>query len=176
MALPVHIAAAVHDWKADSSPLPQAAGWRRWSWPWCRPSATLIYLSSVWDPASHTQVPAVGFSEPGPPARSTRGRTLIGQEVIWRRLRQRHTSGFVDLDDENHSTRTGAARGVGFALIIPPDFSSNVAPGAQLRRAGRLVVYTSEGNNYQSVFLARRFADDPPYAVMTASTNGAGIW
>jgi putative membrane protein len=46
-----------------------------------------------------------------------------------------------------------------FALIIPRDFSSNAVPGAQAG-AGKLVVYTSEGNSYQAAGLARRFAEE----------------
>ena len=51
-------------------------------------------------------------------------------------------------------------RGVlAFALIIPADFSSNAVPGARVG-AGKLEVYTSEGNSYPSAGLARRFAED----------------
>jgi putative membrane protein len=46
-----------------------------------------------------------------------------------------------------------------FALIVPADFSSNAIPGAQAG-AGKLVVFTSEGNSYPSAGLARRFAED----------------
>ena len=41
--------------------------------------------------------------------------------------------------------------------MIPPDFSSNAIPG-QDAGAGKLVVYTSEGNNLESALLARNFA------------------
>jgi len=124
---------------------------------------TLIYLSSVWDPASHTQALAVGLVNLDRAMQYQGQDVNIGQEVM-ARLRQRHTFGFVDLDDET-TARERVRRGeLAFALIIPPDFSSNAVPGAQ-PGAGRLVVYTSEGNNYQSAFLARRFADDLGHAV-----------
>ena len=124
---------------------------------------TLIYLSSVWDPASHTQALAVGLVNLDRAMQYQGQEINIGQEVM-ARLRQRHTFGFVDLGDET-TARERVRRGeLAFALIIPPDFSSNAVPGAQ-PGAGRLVVYTSEGNNYQSAFLARRFADDLGHAV-----------
>ena len=46
-----------------------------------------------------------------------------------------------------------------FALIVPRDFSSNAVPGAKAG-AGKLVVYTSEGNSYQAAGIARRFAEE----------------
>ena len=56
-----------------------------------------------------------------------------------------------------------------FALVIPPHFSSNAVPGARTG-GGKLMVYTSEGNNYQGAHLARRFASDLGNAV-NASLN-----
>lgn len=124
---------------------------------------TVIYLSSVWDPASHTPSLAVGLVNLDQDV-EYRGQTFnVGTEVI-ERLKARHNFGFQDGKDEA-SVRQAVREGkLAFALIIPSDFSSHAVPGAQAG-AGKLVVFTSEGNNYQSANLARRFADDLGHAV-----------
>ncbi|MDD5335350.1 MAG: YhgE/Pip domain-containing protein, partial [Rhodoferax sp.] len=82
----------------------------------------------------------------------------VGQEVV-AKLRARHTFGYVDFTDEQQARRAVRQGDLAFALIIPADFSSNAIPGAQVG-GGKLVIYTSEGNSYQSAGLARRFAED----------------
>jgi putative membrane protein len=46
-----------------------------------------------------------------------------------------------------------------FALIIPKDFSSNAIPGKEAG-AGKIVVFTSEGNNFESARIAKLFAQE----------------
>jgi putative membrane protein len=78
---------------------------------------------------------------------------------VARRLRAKPAFGYLDFTDEpeaRHLVRRGV---LAFALIIPADFSSNAVPGARVG-AGKLEVYTSEGNSYPSAGLARRFAED----------------
>lgn len=123
----------------------------------------LIYLSSVWDPASHTESLAVGLVNLDQNMVYQGQEVNVGQEVM-DRLKERHTFGFVDVATEESARQQVRQGALAFALIIPADFSSNAVPGAQ-PGAGRLVVYTSEGNNYQSAFLAKRFADDLVHAV-----------
>jgi len=82
----------------------------------------------------------------------------VGHDVI-KRLQLKPTFGYVNYASETearHLVETGA---LAFSLIIPADFSSNAIPGAQAG-AGKLVVYTSEGNSYSSAGLARRFAEE----------------
>lgn len=117
-----------------------------------------IYLSSVWDPTAHTQalrVAVVNLDE----GVDYRDRMFnIGSQVIYR-LERSARFGYVKYPDAEHArqdVRTGKAA---FALIIPRDFSSNAIPGA-LPGGGKLVIYASEGNNYQTAVIAKQFANE----------------
>ncbi len=118
----------------------------------------LIYLTSVWDPASHTdQLPAAIVNQ-------DRGITYVGRDAnvgdeLTRSLLDKRAFGFevmTDPDAARQAVRNGT---LAFALLIPADFSANAVPGAT-KGAGQLVVYTSEGNNYSSAGFARRFAGE----------------
>lgn len=118
----------------------------------------LIYLTSVWDPAGHTaDLPAAIVNQ-------DRGVTYMSRTVnvgdeLTRTLLEKRAFGFRSMADAE-AARAEVRRGtLAFALLIPPDFSANAVPGTQ-RGAGQLVVYTSEGNNYSSAGLARRFAGE----------------
>jgi putative membrane protein len=118
----------------------------------------LIYLSSVWDPAAKTgdlPVAIVNLDQ----GLVYRGQAFnVGRDVA-QRLKAKPAFGYLDLSSE-YEARVMVRRGVlAFALIIPHDFSSNAVPGAQAG-AGKLEVYTSEGNSYPSAGMARRFAED----------------
>jgi putative membrane protein len=118
----------------------------------------LIYLSSVWDPASKTgdlPVAIVNLDQ----GLAYRGQAFnVGRDVA-RRLRAKPAFGYLDFTDEPEARRLVRRGVLAFALIIPADFSSNAVPGARVG-AGKLEVYTSEGNSYPSAGLARRFAED----------------
>ena len=124
---------------------------------------TLIYLSSVWDPTSHTQSLAVALVNLDRDMEH-KGQTFnVGKEVI-NRLKANKTFGYQESSNEE-AVRRGVREGkLAFALIIPADFSRHAVPGAQ-HGAGKLIVYASEGNNYQIASLARRFAEDMGRAV-----------
>ncbi|MCF8159406.1 MAG: YhgE/Pip domain-containing protein [Polaromonas sp.] len=118
----------------------------------------VIYLTSVWDPAGKTGALSVGIVNLDQ-GLVYRGQAFgVGHDVI-RRLQAKPTFGYVSYASEQearHGVETGA---LAFALIVPADFSSNAIPGATAG-AGKLVVFTSEGNSYPSAGLARRFAED----------------
>lgn len=124
---------------------------------------TLIYLSSVWDPTAHTESLAVGLVNLDQNMDYQGQSFNVGSEVV-SRLKARHTFGFQESRDETTVRQAVREGKLAFALVIPSDFSSNALPGASAG-AGKLVVYTSEGNNYQSAHLARRFAEDLGHAV-----------
>lgn len=116
----------------------------------------VIYLASVWDPAARTsQLPvALVNLDQGIDYRDEY--INVGREVAIS-LRTRHTFGFKDYATEDEA-RGAVRRGdMAFALIIPRGFSSNAVPG-QTAGAGKLVIYASEGNNFETAMIARSFA------------------
>lgn len=118
----------------------------------------VIYLSSVWDPAAKTGALPVAVVNLDHGMAYWGQDFNVGQEMV-ARLQARHAFGFEPFADEAQARRSVRQGRMAFALIIPPDFSANAIPGAATG-AGKLVVYTSEGNSYQSAGLARRFAQD----------------
>ena len=118
----------------------------------------VIYLTSVWDPAAKTGALPVGI------VNLDKGLVYRGQGFnvghdVTQRLKATPAFGFVDQPSEALARQAVRAGTLAFALIVPADFSSNAIPGAQAG-AGKLVVFTSEGNSYPSAGLARRFAED----------------
>jgi putative membrane protein len=118
----------------------------------------VIYLSSVWDPAAKTGALPVALVNLDRGMEYHDSNFNIGWEVL-ANLRTSNRFGYrsvLDAEDARRQVRDGK---IAFALIIPEDFSSNALPGAE-PGGGKLVVYTSEGNNYQSAALARHFAEE----------------
>ena len=125
----------------------------------------LIYLTSVWDPAARTGElkAAIVNLDAGV---TYQGQTVnVGQDVA-RTLNDKRTFGFVDVTDEQAAKADVRQGKLAFALIIPPDFSANAVPGSQAA-GGRLVLYVSEGNNYNGAGLAKRFATELGHQVNT---------
>lgn len=119
---------------------------------------TVIYLTSVWDPAAHTSALPVALVNLDRDVRYRNQDFNLGREII-AKLKSERGFGYVDLTDADQARREVREGRLAFALIVPADFSSNALPGAD-PGAGRLEVYSSEGNSYQSANLARRFADE----------------
>jgi putative membrane protein len=118
----------------------------------------LIYLLSVWDPASRTgELPATIVN-------LDRGTQARGQQVnlgadLTKSLIEKRAFGFAeskDAEQARHDVRLGKTL---FALIIPADFSANAVSG-EGPGAGKPVVYASEGNNYTGAGFAKRFAGE----------------
>lgn len=118
----------------------------------------LIYLSSVSDPAAHTfrlKAAIVNLDE----GLVYRGQSVnVGHSVV-AAVKEKHTFGFVDYSQEEDAKRAVRQGELGFALIIPKNFSANAVPGIEAA-GGRLVVYVSEGNNYNGANFAKRFANE----------------
>ena len=118
----------------------------------------LTYLSSVRDPAAHTgelKAAVVNMDQ---------GLFYRGQEVnigrnVTKSIKEKNTFNFVDYKDAEEARLAVRQGKLTFALIIPYDFSANAVPG-QEAAGGRLVMYASEGNNYNAANLAKRFATE----------------
>lgn len=118
----------------------------------------LIYLTSVWNPGARTQaLPALIVNHDR--GVEHQGRTVrLGDEIV-RRLQERPTFGYRLMDDEaaaRHAVAVGEAQ---FALLIAPDFSQRAVPGIE-PGAARIVIFTSEGNDYSGSNFAKRFAPE----------------
>ena len=118
----------------------------------------LIYLSSIWDPAAHSQSLQVGLVNLDK-GHAYRNQTVnIGTELT-NRLFQKKTFGFIHLPDAEMA-RTAVRKGdLAFAVVIPSDFSALALPGI-MANEGHLEGYTSAGNNYQTHLMAKKFAEE----------------
>lgn len=118
----------------------------------------LTYLSSVRDPAAHTgelRAAVVNLDQ----GLVYRGQDVnIGQDVA-KSIKEKRTFNFVDFKDAEEARLAVRQGKLSFALIIPYDFSANAVPGLEAAGA-RLVMYASEGNNYNAANLAKRFASE----------------
>ena len=74
-------------------------------------------------------------------------------------VKEKHLLGFVDYAQEEETKAAVRKGNLAFALIIPKGFIANAVPG-QEAAGGRLVLYVSEGNNYNGASLAKRFASE----------------
>lgn len=118
----------------------------------------LIYLTSVWDPAAKTGSLPVALVNLDIGLEYRQQPFNVGRDLV-ERIKRKPAFGYQEFSDEALARRMVEEGHLAFALIVPADFSSNAIPGSEAG-AGKLVVFTSEGNNYTSSGLARRFAED----------------
>ena len=116
----------------------------------------LIYLSSVWDPSARATALPVGLVNLDTGFTYQEKTLNIGNDLIIG-LQAKKQLGYQSFSTEAQARQQVRQGKLAFALIIPPDFSANAVPGLQAGQ-GRLVVYTSAGNNYESSVLASQFA------------------
>ena len=125
----------------------------------------LIYLWSMWDPASHTRDLPAGLVNLDAGARYNERDLNLGAEALL--AIERHGQfAYRRLDDAMEARRLVRTGELAFMLEIPADFSRSALPG-ELVGAAKLRIYTSEGNNYGSAGLARRFAPEVAQRVNT---------
>ncbi|WP_296509486.1 YhgE/Pip domain-containing protein [Rhodoferax sp.] len=117
-----------------------------------------IYLTSVWDPGSHSQALTVALVNLDEGVQYRDHVFNVGSQVVFN-LNRSARFGYVQYDDSEQARQDVRMGKRAFALIIPKDFSSNAIPGAQ-PGGGKLVVYASEGNNFQTAALAKQFANE----------------
>lgn len=123
----------------------------------------LIYLSSVWDPVSHTQALRVALVNQDEGFFNEDILIRVGNQVV-DSLKRNNRFAYVELKDAEEARQKVRQGDYAFALIIPPDFSSHAIPGVE-PGDGKLVVYSSDGNHYQTALLARQFATELGHAV-----------
>ncbi len=118
---------------------------------------SLIYLGSVWDPEGHSTALPVALVNLDDGVQYKEHAFNIGGEITTL-LQNKGHFGFVRYEDEQVARALVRQGTLAFALIIPRDFSANALPGT-MAGAGKVVIYTSEGNNFESAAIAKHFAE-----------------
>lgn len=117
-----------------------------------------IYISSMWDPESHAvnlPVAIVNLDQ----GTQYKGEPINVGKSLTEKLNADRKLGFSAVDDEQLARQQVRLGHYDFALIIPANFSAK-AISAEASGVGHLVVYTSEGNNYTSAGIAKKFAPE----------------
>ncbi|MDP3083526.1 MAG: YhgE/Pip family protein, partial [Rubrivivax sp.] len=123
----------------------------------CLPALyALIYLSSMWDPASHTDAMTVALVNQDQGVEFQSQRIELGAQIVTA-LRVQPAFGYRDMGDAESARQAVRSGAVAFAILIPRDFSRLAVPGERAG-AGTLEIYISEGNNYAGAGFARSFA------------------
>jgi putative membrane protein len=125
----------------------------------------LIYLSALWDPASHKGALAVGLVN-GDTGAHYRERDLnLGAQVLDAIEADKQFSyrRYADVETARALVRQGA---LAFALEVPADFSRQAVPGER-PGAAKIDLYLSEGNNASSAAFAAAFAPEVAKRVNT---------
>jgi putative membrane protein len=118
----------------------------------------LIYLSSIWDPGSQSVALPVGLVNLDEGINYRDSTFNIGMNVV-DQLKSQHAFGYVDVESEERAKSLVKKGDLAFAVIIPKDFSANAVPGLE-SGIGKLAIYSSAGNNYETSILATRFAKE----------------
>jgi len=125
----------------------------------------LIYLWSMWDPASHTRALPAGLVNLDTGARYRDRDLNLGADVLTA-IEAHGQFAYQRFDDPAEARRRVRQGDLAFILEVPADFSGRAVPGEE-RGAAKLTIYTSEGNNYSSAGFARRFAPEVAQRVNT---------
>lgn len=123
-----------------------------------------IYLGSTWDPYSKMdQLPVVVVNLDR--GAEVRGRHVAIGDSIVGRLEEKHTFQLSKLSDEAQARDLVRKGDAAFAVIVPEAMSENAMRASTASPARVRVVY-SEGNNFMTGTVAKRFADE-----LTRNTN-----
>jgi len=131
-----------------------------------------IYLGGVWDPASRTQALPVAIINLDKGVDYRDHQTNVGDDLS-ARLMARSDFGFRAMTDAAQAQEDVTHGRLAFAIVIPEDFSAKAVPGETVG-AGRIRIIFSEGNNYSTSSIARRFASEMSNEVNEALN--AGRW
>ena len=117
----------------------------------------VLYITSVWDPETKTNALPVAVVNLDDGVQYMEHAFNVGWEISTR-LEDSGRFGFVMFSDEQKARALVRQGKLAFAVIIPRDFSASAVPGAEAG-AGKVVVYTSQGNNYETAAIAKHFAE-----------------
>jgi len=117
----------------------------------------VLYITSVWDPETKTNALPVAVVNLDAGVEFAEHKFNVGWEITTR-LEDGGRFGYVMLSDEQKARALVRQGKLAFAVIIPRDFSASAVPGAEAD-AGKVVIYTSQGNNYETAAIAKRFAE-----------------
>ena len=117
-----------------------------------------IYLSSIWDPAARAVALPVGLVNEDIGLVYRTSEINLGSQLV-DELKKRQEFNFIQTPQQEQAKQWVQSGKLAFALIIPSDFSANAVPGLEDGQ-GRLLVYTSAGNNFESSVLAAQFAKE----------------
>lgn len=117
----------------------------------------VLYITSVWDPETKTGALPVAVVNLDQGVQYREHSFNVGWEITTR-LEDSGRFGFTMFKNEQQARQLVRQGKLAFAVIIPSDFSANAVPGAE-EGAGRVVVYTSQGNNYETAAIAKHFAE-----------------
>lgn len=123
-----------------------------------------IYLSSTWDPYARIDQLRVVVVNRDQGA-EVRGRKVDIGEQVTAGLEQKKSFQLSRLDDETKARELVSSGEVAFAVLIPETLSAQ-AMQASAQNPARVKVVFSEGNNFMTGTIARRFADE-----LTRNTN-----
>ena len=117
----------------------------------------VLYITSVWDPETKTNALPVAVVNLDGGVEVGEHKFNVGWEITTR-LEDGGRFGFVMFNDEQKARALVRQGKLAFAVIIPRDFSASAVPGAEAG-AGKVVIYTSQGNNFETAAIAKRFAE-----------------
>ena len=117
----------------------------------------ILYITSVWDPETKTNALPVAVVNLDEGVQYREHAFNVGWEITTR-LEDSGRFGFKMLSDEQKARALVRQGKLAFAVIIPRDFSASAVPGAEAG-AGKVVVYTSQGNNFETAAIAKHFSE-----------------
>ncbi len=117
----------------------------------------VLYIASVWDPDAKTKSLSVALVNLDAGVKYRDHSFNVGWEITTR-LEDSGRFGFVLIGDEPKARALVREGKMAFAVIIPVDFSARAVPGAEAG-AGKVAVYASQGNNFETAAIAKHFAE-----------------
>ena len=117
----------------------------------------ILYITSVWDPETKTNALPVAVVNLDDGVQYLEHTFNVGWEITTR-LEDSGRFGFKMFSDEQQARGLVRQGKLAFAVIIPRGFSASAVPGAEAG-AGKVVIYTSQGNNFETAAIAKHFAE-----------------